>query len=259
MTTDHSSQAQTGNDIYERVTNQIIAAIEAGAGSTGCSGITTDRPSPRPSTSPLARPIAASTSSSFRCGAGVQLAPPASGALIANGRSSARRSARASAATSSCSGRRRIAAATQTVRMATTIITSPHGACLLAAISSSMPLRSTAATHRPSCRCFPRSSGSNTRSASCAALGIDIRHGGSQACYIPSKDCVQMPDFARFDAIAYYAGVAPRMPATLPAPNIASTAICPDGFGSAPYAMEECTVELPSAAPPICAALNPQC
>ena len=31
MTTDCSSQAQTGNDIYERVTNQIIAAIEAGA------------------------------------------------------------------------------------------------------------------------------------------------------------------------------------------------------------------------------------
>ena len=32
MITDSNSQARTGNDIYERVTNQIIAAIEAGAG-----------------------------------------------------------------------------------------------------------------------------------------------------------------------------------------------------------------------------------
>ena len=32
MTTDTNSQARTGNDIYERVTNQIIAAIEVGAG-----------------------------------------------------------------------------------------------------------------------------------------------------------------------------------------------------------------------------------
>jgi antirestriction protein ArdC len=40
----------------------------------------------------------------------------------------------------------------------------------------------------------------------CAALGIDIRHGGSQACYRPSTDHVQMPDFACFrDAAAYYA------------------------------------------------------
>ena len=32
MTTDRNSPAQTGNDIYERVTTQIIDAIEAGAG-----------------------------------------------------------------------------------------------------------------------------------------------------------------------------------------------------------------------------------
>ena len=32
MITDTNSQARTGNDISERVTNQIITAIEAGAG-----------------------------------------------------------------------------------------------------------------------------------------------------------------------------------------------------------------------------------
>ncbi|MER9559370.1 zincin-like metallopeptidase domain-containing protein [Mesorhizobium sp. M0323] len=88
----------------------------------------------------------------------------------------------------------------------------------------------------------------------CAALGIDIRHGGSQACYSPVTDHVQMPEFACFrDALAYYAvllhecghasGASHRLDRDLSG-----------RFGSAAYAMEECTVELLSAM--ICADLN---
>jgi antirestriction protein ArdC len=89
---------------------------------------------------------------------------------------------------------------------------------------------------------------------SCAALGIDIRHSGSQAYYRPSTDHVQMLEFARFrDAIAYYAvllhecghasGAKYRLDRDLSG-----------RFGSAAYAMEECAVELLSAM--ICADLN---
>ncbi|TPJ14424.1 DUF1738 domain-containing protein [Mesorhizobium sp. B2-7-3] len=88
----------------------------------------------------------------------------------------------------------------------------------------------------------------------CAALGIDIRHGGSRAYYRPSTDHVQMPEFACFrDAVAYYAvllhecghasGASHRLDRDLSG-----------RFGSAAYAMEECTVELLSAM--ICADLN---
>ena len=38
------------------------------------------------------------------------------------------------------------------------------------------------------------------------ALGFDLRHGGSRAYYKPSTDHIQMPDFAAFrDALSYYA------------------------------------------------------
>ena len=38
------------------------------------------------------------------------------------------------------------------------------------------------------------------------ALGADIRHGGSRAYFKPSTDHIQMPDFAAFrDALSYYA------------------------------------------------------
>lgn len=88
----------------------------------------------------------------------------------------------------------------------------------------------------------------------CAALGIEIRHSGSRAYYSPSTDHVQMPEFACFrDAVAYYAallhecghasGARRRLDHDLSGP-----------FGSAAYAMEECTVEVLSAM--ICAGLN---
>jgi antirestriction protein ArdC len=39
-----------------------------------------------------------------------------------------------------------------------------------------------------------------------AATGADIRHGGNQAYYVPSRDFVQMPPFETFkDAESYYA------------------------------------------------------
>ena len=42
-----------------------------------------------------------------------------------------------------------------------------------------------------------------------AALGADIRHGGNRACYVPSLDQIRMPPFPAFrDAVAYYATLA---------------------------------------------------
>ena len=32
----------------------------------------------------------------------------------------------------------------------------------------------------------------------CGNLGVDIRHGGGSAFYVPSQDFVQMPDFKQF-------------------------------------------------------------
>jgi antirestriction protein ArdC len=88
----------------------------------------------------------------------------------------------------------------------------------------------------------------------CAALGINIRHGGSQPCYIPSKDHVQMPAFASFrDAIAYYAVLLHECGHASGAKHRLDRDLT-GRFGSAAYAMEECTVELLSAM--ICADLN---
>ncbi|MBJ7407872.1 MAG: hypothetical protein JHD07_33170, partial [Bradyrhizobium sp.] len=88
----------------------------------------------------------------------------------------------------------------------------------------------------------------------CAALGIDIRHGGSQACYRPSTDHVQMPDFACFrDAAAYYAVLLHECGHASGARHRLDRDLS-GRFGSAAYAMEECTVELLSAM--ICADLH---
>lgn len=88
----------------------------------------------------------------------------------------------------------------------------------------------------------------------CAALGIDIRHGGSQAYYRPSTDQVQMPEFASFrDAVAYYAVLLHECGHASGAKHRLDRDLS-GRFGSAAYAMEECTVELLSAM--ICADLN---
>ena len=88
----------------------------------------------------------------------------------------------------------------------------------------------------------------------CVHLGIEVRHGGDRACYVPSQDLVQMPPFAAFrDAEGYYAvllhecghgsGAQHRLDRDLSG-----------RFGSAAYAMEEIVVELASAM--VCAALG---
>ncbi|MEI3853575.1 MULTISPECIES: ArdC family protein [unclassified Ensifer] len=88
----------------------------------------------------------------------------------------------------------------------------------------------------------------------CAALGIDIRHGGSQAYYRPSTDQVQMPEFACFrDAVAYYAVLLHECGHASGAKHRLDRDLS-GRFGSAAYAMEECTVELLSAM--ICADLG---
>ena len=88
----------------------------------------------------------------------------------------------------------------------------------------------------------------------CAALGIDIRHGGPQAYYRPSTDQVQMPEFACFrDAVAYYAVLLHECGHASGARHRLDRDLS-GRFGSAAYAMEECTVELLSAM--ICADLN---
>ncbi|MBZ7927605.1 ssDNA-binding domain-containing protein (plasmid) [Ensifer adhaerens] len=88
----------------------------------------------------------------------------------------------------------------------------------------------------------------------CAALGIDIRHGGSQAYYRPATDQVQMPRFACFrDAVAYYAVLLHECGHASGARHRLDRDLS-GRFGSAAYAMEECTVELLSAM--ICADLN---
>ena len=85
-------------------------------------------------------------------------------------------------------------------------------------------------------------------------LDIDIRHGGSQACYRPSTDHVQMPDFACFrDAAAYYAVLLHECGHASGARHRLDRDLS-GRFGSAAYAMEECTVELLSAM--ICADLH---
>ncbi|MCY1295318.1 DNA primase TraC [compost metagenome] len=88
----------------------------------------------------------------------------------------------------------------------------------------------------------------------CAALGIDIRHGGSQAYYRPATDQVQMPRFACFrDAVAYYAVLLHECGHASGASHRLGRDLS-GRFGTAAYAMEECTVELLSAM--ICADLG---
>jgi antirestriction protein ArdC len=84
--------------------------------------------------------------------------------------------------------------------------------------------------------------------------GAVIRHGGTQAYYSPVTDNVQMPEFACFrDAVAYYAVLLHECGHASGARHRLDRDLS-GRFGSAAYAMEECTVELLSAM--ICADLN---
>jgi antirestriction protein ArdC len=253
MITDSNSQARTGNDIYERVTNQIIAAIEAGAGEYRMlwhhdgSAITTpvnvaSRKSYRGVN--ILSLWAAAQASGYAVGIwgtyrqwhelGAQVRKGERGHLVVLWKTTDRSSDtdRQDGDDNHHEPARRLFARGYIVFNA-------------AQVDGYTP---------PELPVLPEVERIEHAERFCAALGIDIRHGGSQACYIPSKDCVQMPDFACFrDAIAYYAVLLHECGHASGAKHRLDRDLS-GRFGSAAYAMEECTVELLSAM--ICADLN---
>ncbi len=253
MTTDTNSQARTGNDIYERVTNQIIAAIEVGAGEYRMpwhhdgSAITTpvnvaSRKAYRGVN--ILSLWAAAQASGYAAGIwgtyrqwqelGAQVRKGERGHLIVFWKTSDRSgdADRQDDDEDHDKPARRLFARGYTVFNAAQVegYTPPE-----------MPV-------------LPEVERIEHAERFCGALGIDIRHGGSQACYIPSKDHVQMPEFTCFrDAIAYYAVLLNECGHASGAKHRLDRDLS-GRFGSAAYAMEECTVELLSAM--ICADLN---
>jgi len=80
-------------------------------------------------------------------------------------------------------------------------------------------------------------------------LGADVTHGGGKACYIPSRDAINMPAFADFeDEHSYYATLAHEHVHWSGAKKRLDRA---EGlgkrFGTGAYAMEELTAELGAA------------
>ncbi|TWB15545.1 antirestriction protein ArdC [Nitrospirillum amazonense] len=80
-----------------------------------------------------------------------------------------------------------------------------------------------------------------------SALGATIKEGGARACYIPSRDEIHLPPFAVFrDAVAYYATLAHE--ATHWTAQASRCARDLKGrFGSESYAAEELVAELGAA------------
>jgi antirestriction protein ArdC len=253
MTTNRSSQARTGNDVYERVTNQIIAAIEAGAGEYRMpwhhdgSAITT----PVNLASRKAyRGInvialwAAAQAAGYSVGIwatyrqwqalGAQVRKGERGHLVVFWKISDRNSE----ADAEDGDEDRDEPAQRMFARGYTVFN-------CAQVDGYTP---------PEMPVLPEAERIAHAERFCAALGIDIHHGGSQACYIPSRDHVQMPDFACFrDAVAYYAVLLHECGHASGARHRLDRDLS-GRFGSAAYAMEECTVELLSAM--ICADLN---
>ena len=80
-----------------------------------------------------------------------------------------------------------------------------------------------------------------------AALGADIRHGGSRACYVPSLDQIRMPPFAAFrDPVAYYATLAHEATHLTGHPSRCARDLR-GRFGEEAYAAEELIAELGAA------------
>jgi antirestriction protein ArdC len=253
MTTNRSSQARTGNDVYERVTSQIIAAIEAGAGEYRMpwhhdgSAITT----PVNLASRKAyRGInvialwAAAQAAGYSVGIwatyrqwqalGAQVRKGERGHLVVFWKISGRNSE----ADAEDGDEDRDEPAQRMFARGYTVFN-------CAQVDGYTP---------PEMPVLPEAERIAHAERFCAALGIDIHHGGSQACYIPSRDHVQMPDFACFrDAVAYYAVLLHECGHASGARHRLDRDLS-GRFGSAAYAMEECTVELLSAM--ICADLN---
>jgi antirestriction protein ArdC len=80
-----------------------------------------------------------------------------------------------------------------------------------------------------------------------AAIGADIRHGGSRACYAPGLDLIQMPAFAAFcDPVAYYATLAHESTHWTGHKSRCDRDL-KGRFGSEAYAAEELVAELGAA------------
>jgi antirestriction protein ArdC len=81
-----------------------------------------------------------------------------------------------------------------------------------------------------------------------AATGAEVRHGGGQAFYLPSRDYVQMPPLDAFDDIqAYYATWAHETVHWTGHPRRLARDFGSGRFGDDGYAMEELVAELGAA------------
>lgn len=81
-----------------------------------------------------------------------------------------------------------------------------------------------------------------------AKIGADIRHGGDSAHYVPALDYVQMPPFETFrDAGAYYATLAHECTHWTRHPSRLDRDLGRKRFGDQGYAMEELVAELGAA------------
>ncbi|MER9235274.1 zincin-like metallopeptidase domain-containing protein [Mesorhizobium sp. M0622] len=253
MTTDRNNQAWTTDDIYERVTNQIIAAIEAGAGDYRIpwhhdgSAITTPVNVASRKTYRGVNVItlwAAAHAAGYRAGIwgtyrqwqeiGAQVRKGERGHLVVFWKIADRHGA----------------------------ADAQHGdeerddpaRCMFARGYTVFNCTQVDGYTPPTVPVLPEAERIERAERFCAALSIDIRHGGSRACYIPSRDHVQMPEFACFrDAVAYYAVLLHECGHASGARHRLDRDLT-GRFGSAAYAMEECTVELLSAM--ICADLD---
>ena len=253
MTTNRNSQARTVNDIYERVTNQIIAAIVAGAG---------DYRMPwHHDGSAITRPVNVTSRKAYRGVNVITLWAAAHAAGYPAGIWGTYRQWHELGAQVRKGERGHLVVFWKTAdrssdtdrqdgddnhhEPARRLFARGYTAFNAAQVDGYTP---------PELPVLPEVERIEHAERFCAALGIDIRHGGSQACYIPSKDHVQMPEFACFrDAIAYYAVLLHECGHASGAKNRLDRDLS-GRFGSAAYAMEECTVELLSAM--ICADLN---
>ncbi|MCZ2340460.1 MAG: ssDNA-binding domain-containing protein [Bacteroidales bacterium] len=78
--------------------------------------------------------------------------------------------------------------------------------------------------------------------------GADIRHGGSEAMYSPSRDFVQMPHFVTFsDAESYYATLAHEMTHWTRHPSRLDRSFGHEKYGDTGYAREELVAEIGAA------------
>jgi antirestriction protein ArdC len=80
-----------------------------------------------------------------------------------------------------------------------------------------------------------------------ASSGVQVRHGGDSACYVPAVDEIRMPHFGQFrDAQAYYATLLHELVHSTGARNRLDRDLS-GRFGSSAYAAEELVAELGSA------------